>query len=490
MLSILCNPDRKFRSSVYVNIIKKACTVYPSKSLDCLSILRMINYIEKNVFAINLIIEMMEDENEDPEILSNVKKRQAQLTIKTESEAKQLLDIVADYVKYHKILTSKNSFVQALDLITDEEGCVSLRDTVDSLYKISNQIVNDYNSIQVSSTSNTFDSANIDQMESVVAQTQDYRDSSNVIITGIRALNTLLSPGYLPGCVYVYTGLPGNYKSGILLESMVDTCRFNPNLKNMCGGKTPIALYVSMENTMTQTIGRLWSILFPNADITMFTTQEASEMIQNALNVNGCRAVIMYYGYRTKSTDDIDALISSLNDDKHQVVGLFFDYLKRIRSARDDGMVKNSEKLELGSIMNEFKSIAAKHQIPVVTGHQLNREAAAQVDALIAKGGFDKTSTVLGRSTIANSWDIQEAADFIADVNIENDGSQKMLMIKAVKQRDVRTNANDSSRMVSAIRHPFISINSFALQTDINENCSLSIPIYIGKQNASFLANI
>jgi hypothetical protein len=140
--------------------------------------------------------------------------------------------------------------------------------------------------------------------------------------------------------------------------------------------------------------------------------------------------------------------------------------------------------------MNEFKTIAAKHQIPVVTGHQLNRDAAAQVDAIVAKGGFDKTSTVLGRSTLANSWDVQEAADFSADLNIENDGSQKMLMIKAVKQRDMQTNANDSTRMVSAIRHPFISINAFALQTDVNENCSLSIPIYIGKQNASFLANI
>ena len=490
MLSILCNPERTFRSSVYVNIIKKACTVYPSKGLDCLSIIRMINYIEKNVFAIDLIIEMMEDENEDPEILSNIKKRRQQLTIKTESEAKQLLEIIADFVKYHKMLTSKNSFIQALDLISEDEDCQNLKDTVENMYKISSQMVSDYNSIQVNSTSNVFDTSNMVQMEFVVAQTQDYRDSSNVILTGIRSLNTMLSPGLLPGCVYVFEGLPGNYKSGILLEMMVDTCRFNPNLKTMTGGKTPVSLYITMENTMTQTIGRLWSILFPNADITMFTATEAAEMIQNALQVNGCKAVILYYGYRTKSTEDIDSIISSLNNDDQHVVALFFDYLKRIRSARDDAMVKNSEKLELGAIINEFKAIAATHQIPVVTGHQLNRQAAAAIDALVAKGGFDKTSTVLGASTTANSWDIQETADFVAILNIENDGSQRMLMIKAVKQRDKKTDATDSSRMVSAIRHPFISSNSFALQTDINENCSVSIPIYIGKQNASFLANI
>jgi hypothetical protein len=134
---------------VYVNIIKKAVTVYPSKSIDCLSINRMINYIEKNVFSIGLIIEMMEDENEDQEILSNIKKRQAQLTIHTESEANQLLDIIGDYVKYYKILTSKNSFIQALDMITEDEDCQNLKETVDNLYKISTQITNDYNSIQV-----------------------------------------------------------------------------------------------------------------------------------------------------------------------------------------------------------------------------------------------------------------------------------------------------------------------------------------------------
>jgi hypothetical protein len=32
-------------------------------------------------------------------------------------------------------------------------------------------------------------------------------------------------------------------------------------------------------------------------------------------------------------------------------------------------------------------------------------------------------------------------------------------------------------------------MGGFALQPDINENTSLSIPVYMGKQNASFLAN-
>lgn len=66
-----------------------------------------------------------------------------------------------------------------------------------------------------------------------------------------------------------------------------------------------------------------------------------------------------------------------------------------------------------------------------------------------------------------------------------------MLMIKAVKRRDVRKdkNATDQNRMVTTIRHPFSTMGGFALQPDINENTSLSIPVYMGKQNASFLAN-
>ena len=163
------------------------------------------------------------------------------------------------------------------------------------------------------------------------------------------------------------------------------------------------------------------------------------------------------------------------------------DYIKRIRSARTDAAATASEKSELHAIMNELKTIASEFDIPIVSGHQLNRMAAQAVDTLVQQGGFSKTSEVLGRSQLSVAWEVVEVADWLAVMNIENDGETKYLMIKAVKQRDVDSSTDVS---VTAIKQPFIAIDAFALRQDIMENCSIAIPIYSGRHQINYQANI
>ena len=62
-----------------------------------------------------------------------------------------------------------------------------------------------------------------------------------------------------------------------------------------------------------------------------------------------------------------------------------------------------------------------------------------------------------------------------------------MLMIKAAKQRDIDSNTDST---ITAIRHPFISPQSFALKDDIMENVSISTPIYFGTQRLNYVASI
>ena len=87
-----------------------------------------------------------------------------------------------------------------------------------------------------------------------------------------------------------------------------------------------------------------------------------------------------------------------------------------------------------------------------------------------------------------HSGEVMEDADALFIVNIENNGENKMLMIKAAKRRDLDPTETDSS--IIAIQHPFVSINSFALLDDILENISVSVPIYIGRKSTNFMANI
>lgn len=487
MASILCSDNNNFKTANNIIIFTRAVSIYPSKSIFCLVINRLLHYHERNIKSISLILDIMKEEGEDEEIISNIDYLNKNQLIKTSSEVNKLCNILVDYIRYHKILKLKDPFIKTIDIIDDDE--TNIHDNVEALYKASTAIIQSYNDISATDTYHSFDTNNPEAMKSVVALAKDTRKAEEIIVTRSRGLNMLLSPGAVNGCVYVYCGLPGNYKSGILLESHVDACLYNDHILQTTNGKTPISMYISMENTMAQTINRLWSILFPTADISMFTVEEATEMINNTLISHGWRSVILYYGYREKSAYDIAQIIQSFNDDENQVMIVGLDYIKRMKPGRTDAAAISSEKAELDTMMNEIKTaIAVQFNIPVLLGHQLNRAGASAVDNMIANGGYDRTSEALGRSNISVAWEILEVADFLGLINIENNGEEKYLMIKAAKQRDIDSKETDAS--VIAIRHPFYSLQSFALKPDITENVSISIPIYIGKKTTNFMANI
>ena len=395
--SILCSNNANFRSAQNLLVFSKVLSTYPAKSIYYQVSHRMLSYYEKNVFKISLILEIMRDEGEDEEIINIVEQLNKEPSIKTQAEVIRLCKVLADYVKWAKMLQKKKSFAAALDLMdADDES--NIKETVETMYKLSTEMISAYNVINVSEVSSVFDTCDKDAMKTVVADAKDARAPDKVILTGIRGLNSLLSPGYLSGSLYVYQGLPGNYKSGMLLKGHVDTLKYNQHLKNVLNGKTGISMYISMENTMSQTVRRLWSLLYPSADMSMFSVDEITEMMDQALTENGMRSVILYYGYREKSTADIANIIRSYNRDDSEVVALFFDYIKRVRPARTDAAATASEKSELNAIMNEFKLMAAQFNIPIITGHQLNREAARMVDEIVRQGGYNKTDTALSRS--------------------------------------------------------------------------------------------
>lgn len=485
--SILASDDKNFKSAQNAVLFSRAISTFPSKNIYCLTASRLLHFYEKNILNPDLIIDVMREEGEDEEIINTVIQLREHPTITMQHEVTKLCQVLADHIKYSKVLKLKEPYMQALDLINDDDES-NVKQTVETLYRLSNEIQTAYNSVNISETQHTFDPRDPDGMKSVLASTKDMKNSNKILVTGIRLLNTLLSPGYMSGCVYIYAACPGCYKSGILLESFVDACKFNAHIKETIPGKKPVVLYITMENTMQQTVRRLWSILFPSADLSMFSVDEAYEMIINELTPTGFVPIIMYYGYREKSTADIANIIRSLNNDEYHVVALFFDYIKRIRPARTDTAATASEKSELNAVMNEFKVMASEFDIPIISAHQLNRQAAAEIDAITAKGGYNKTDQAMTRSGISVAWEVIEVADWLTMLNIENNGEQKVLLFKTVKQRD-KQSANPEDDIIG-FRHPFLSSQSFSLKLDIMENCSLSTPLYIGRQSNNFMANV
>lgn len=482
MASIIVSDNSDFRSARNTTLFSQVISIYPSKSIYCLVAHRVMSFFDRNILKMDLVLEVMTEEGEEQEVIDTIKQLRQNPDITTSAEVTELCIMLADYIKYSRILKKKDSFLQTLDLMDADEA--PNRENMKQLYNLASDIVEAYNYANITETSHTFDTTDKDAMKHVVAETKDARSADKVILTGVRGLNMILSPGYLGGYLYVYAALPGCYKSGILLKGHVDTLKYNEHLKKITNGKTPISMYVSMENTMTQTVRRLWSLLYPTADMSMFTVDEITDMIEQALTVNGMRSVILYYGYREKSTRDMINIIQGFNNDQYEVVALFLDYIKRIRSGRDDAAVLSSEKAELHAIMNELKLAASQFNIPIVTGHQLNRAAAAAVDEVAKNGGYNKTDTAMGRSNVSVAWEVVEVADFMALMNIENHGDNKILVIKAAKQRD----KDGQDENIIGLRQPFVSAGSFALRDDIMENVPICDFIYDGKQRTNYLA--
>lgn len=484
--SILSSNDKTYKTSQNVVLFSRIISTYPAKNIYCLTAHRIISFIERNVYSIELMLDIMKDESEDEEIISTIEMLNKNPSISTMSEITHLCVILSDYLKWSGILKVKNSFIKSLDMINEDEP-ENMKEQINQIYHIATDICAAYNTANVTAVQHQFDTRDPEAMKNVVAATKDMRDPNRVIITGIKGLNALLSPGYIPGQLYVFQAVPGNYKSGMLLESHVDTCRFNAHIKETINGKIPISMYISMENSIGQTVRRLWSILYPTADFATYSVDEIVDMINKALTSKGFQSVILYYGYREKSTKDIADIIRSYNDDKHEVVALYFDYIKRVRPGSTDVSALASEKSELNAIMNEFKLMSIQFNIPIITAHQMNRLAQQAIESVIASGGYNKTDQALQRSGTGSAWEVVEVADWLCVLNIENHPDNKMLVIKALKQRDLDSNANVS---IIGIRHPFISPESFALKLDITENVPLSIPIYNGTQHTNYMANV
>ena len=214
--SILASNHDEWKSSKNMVLFARAVTVYPSKSEYYLACVRIIHYMEQNILSVPMILETMRNEGETEDVIDVVELLSKQPTITTLAEVQRLCTVLMDYVKYHKILKVKDSFIKALDLIDDYEA--NIKTTVDTLYKLSCEICTAYNSVSYTQATSSFDSDNKEQMRNGIAEAKDARSSDKTIVTGIRGLNNLLSPGYLSGCLYIYSALPGNYKSGILLQ--------------------------------------------------------------------------------------------------------------------------------------------------------------------------------------------------------------------------------------------------------------------------------
>lgn len=473
--------------------------------------------LQSYIWCINYISKQWLEGVIDPDVIAEMAKRQPEFdnvkgdiistcandpNIISAPEAKAIFDLVGEALQYGYVASLKDEYINLLDDISlDSPG--AFKELVNRLFLISQSLIDIKHNTNMVANKVTFNTADPDSMKEAISQTiNSLKTSNNIFKTGIRRLNTLLSPGYMNGRLYVFMGLPAGGKSLILLKSALDIRKYNPDYKPKTPGMRPCVLYITMENSFTETIERVWNMSFDdsivnyseeeayekickelgitrilNEDVEAYSTDtgeklEAQLIDENLEGKTNIDIVMKYFSYREISTDDIFTIIQDLRDENMEVCALVFDYIKRIQPSVP---VPDNVKLELNRIINELKALAVIGDIPVITAHQMNRTAAATVDAAARQGKGDVTK-LAGRENVGDAWEVVETGDWVAIVNIEyKPGTdEKYIVINVVKRRRIDI-ADSEFAKYTYLAHPFAKNNGLRLIDDVPLDKVLSL---------------
>lgn len=274
----------------------------------------------------------------------------------------------------------------------------------------------------------------------IEAMSDTYRQlssPSNKLQFGTQALNLLTGGGVEAGRVYVILGLPGEGKSSTLLDIAIQLKRYNRNYKCADPTKRPCVVLLVMENGVKESVERLFSMCVGSGMLN-YTLDDAIDILKNQGNLrlnndDPIDIIIRFKPNLSVDTSYLYTLTEDLEDDGYEVICILQDYMKRIRSV--EGVFGGDLRLQLGAVVNEFKTFATLKNIPVITASQLNRTATSSIDEARIKNKADLVR-LIGRSNVGESNLILENSDWIALIAPEYDKEgNKYLGVQRVKSR-------------------------------------------------------
>lgn len=294
-------------------------------------------------------------------------------------------------------------------------------------------------------------------------------NTSAKLSTGVYALNCLLGGGFENGRVYGFFGLQGEGKSITLLDIATQIKDFNKKYKTKDPTKKPAIVYLTLENTKRETFTRLFSMSTGKGRIIDYTAEESIKMMRDSgLKVtadNPVDIIIKYKPSNTINTSYLYELADELAEYNYEIICYMVDYINVIRSVESFSAAE--ERLRLGAIINEMKSIAAAMDIPIITAGQLNREANKKVDELRNKNNPNLIGAV-DRSNLGESMLILNNLDgaFIITPSYLPKINEKWLSILLIKHR--YSPWTKPFGYSYGVYHPYGSMDSIKLINDAN----------------------
>ena len=156
----------------------------------------------------------------------------------------------------------------------------------------------------------------------------------------MHGLNQMVGGGLESCRVYMFLGITGVEKSVTLLNLIFQLKKWNANYKLKDPTKTPCIVLLTMENTVVETVTRLFDMtvgITSGPGMENYSLQEVLEKLRTegglVLNDDSPIDIVMKYK-KDKSVDTsyLYDMASELEDQGYEMICLVQDHVKRIRS--------------------------------------------------------------------------------------------------------------------------------------------------------------
>ena len=329
---------------------------------------------------------------------------------------------------------------------------------------------------------------------------------SRKLVTGMQGFNQFIGGGFENTRVYLLLGLTGSGKSMALINLVYQMKKYNKRYKPTDPTKRPCIVYLTMENTVTETIQRLFQICTGEDLAAQCDPQTAIQKLRvegelYLTDESPIDIIVRFKPNKSVDTSYLYTMVEDLEDEGYETICVVQDHAKRIRSTDRNQDVR----LELGDVINEMKTFAMLKDIPVITNSHLNRDAARIIDESSSKSKADLTR-LLGKSNIGESMLMLDNVDFACVANPEYDNEKRKWMVfKQIKTR-IKTDrtyicepfdVNNQIKLIEDFYSPIPVFKDSLYEAPImvNDMSGVKVPaqhtnVYTKPQNSRYTANI
>lgn len=392
----------------------------------------------------------------------------------TESECKMLNNAINERLQYIYVYQVKDDLVETLNCI-NTVGFTSYYDIMDSLkQKLSNLMVKLQNVNAPGELIRSFNFSDDQYMDLLSMVVNKAKKPTTVLMTGIRQLNAILSPGFQSGRLYTILGGTGRFKSGTLWNIADQLRQFNPQIKPVENGMRKVILFITMENTIYETIIRLFDMYNDTGkEIQDMDVEEVAKILREKGHFvfsddSGIDIELRYYSDLEISTANLYTIIQELADMGKKVIALVLDYILKLDSAKPH---YGDERLRISYAGRELKSLAQFFDIPVITAMQINREGNGILDAAMQENKED-IGRFVGVQYVGQCWDLIQESDWVCFINLEMQKSTGKWFL-SFKRMKIRGKKDPLS--VDYFNHPFVNNNGIRLEPDVNKPEPVSV---------------